>query len=152
MGVAIKMKKKIIRNLSFFICAAVASITLYHHFANRVNLRKFPYPFKAAVAICNDIDETTTVDEFLEIQKFLNTTRETSIGKGVGLEIGNSFWMYSADLKDNFTYFKGLTPGPSENASIIRDFIKSGYLDVIHTFGNFSRVGGFKREMAVKAF
>ena len=36
-----------------------------------VNLRRFPYPYKAGLAICSDIDGTTTLDRFLGIQEFL---------------------------------------------------------------------------------
>ncbi|MCJ7646751.1 hypothetical protein MUO65_07650, partial [bacterium] len=38
-----------------------------------VALRKFPYPYKAVMTISSDIDGTTTKEEFLEIQRFLNT-------------------------------------------------------------------------------
>ena len=37
----------------------------------QVSLRRFPYPYKAAMAICSDIDETKTTEEFLEIQPIL---------------------------------------------------------------------------------
>ena len=58
-------------------------------------LRKYPYPFRSALTICNDID-LTTPEEFLEIHRFLNTKQVTPMGVGVGLEIGDSFWMYTA--------------------------------------------------------
>src|SRR4030042_3229005 len=61
---------------------------------SQVALRKFPYPFRAAIAICSDIDNTETLEEFLEIQRFLNTGEATSMGEGLGLEIGNSFFFY----------------------------------------------------------
>jgi hypothetical protein len=116
-----------------------------------IRLRTFPYPYKAALAICSDIDETHTLEEFLEIQRFLNTKEKTSMGRGIGLEIGNSFWMYSTAAKDQFTYFKGLTSEPSDSAPIIKDFIKTGHIDAMHSYGNFSKVGGFRRDMATKA-
>ena len=34
---------------------------------------------------------------------------------------------------------------------MILDFLQSGYLDCLHTYGDFSHYGGFRREMAVKA-
>ena len=60
-----------------------------------LQIRKFPYPYKAALAICSDIDETESIEEFLEMQEFLNTKRRTRYGTGLGLEIGNSFWFYN---------------------------------------------------------
>lgn len=145
------MKRKI--NKIFFIAPIlfyIIGFTINDKLSDKVTLRKFPYPYKAAIAINSDIDETATVKEFLEIQKFLNTTLETPIGKGVGLEIGNSFWMYSVDPRDEFIYFNGPNFEPSESASVIIDFIKAGYIDTIHGFGNFSKAGGFTREMALK--
>jgi hypothetical protein len=95
-----------------------------------VSLRKLPYPYQAGLAICSDIDETQTTDEFLEIQKFLNTKFTTSMGEGVGLEIGNSFYFY--DAKSHFAYFNR-----DERArEVIIDLIHAGYMDCLHTYGD----------------
>jgi len=117
----------------------------YHEYNTKeeVALRKFPYPYKAALTICSDIDGTTTKEEFLEIQKFLNAREETSMGEGVGLEIGNSFVMY-APPTCAFSYFSG-NPG---NAQIIRKFIKAGYIDFLHSYGEKA---DFTRKDAIKA-
>jgi len=108
-----------------------------------VTLRKFPYPYKAAMAICSDIDGTTTVDEFLEIHKFLNTKEMTSMGRGVGLEIGDSFMMY-APPTCAFSYYSA----NPESAQIIEKFIRTGYIDSIHSYGE--KVD-FTRKDAIKA-
>lgn len=101
-----------------------------------VRLRKFPYPFRAALAICSDIDATSSSKEFLEIQKFLCTKEMTSMGPGVGLEIGNSFYMYSA--LGTFGYFTGQNIDQIGNVDgdIIADFVRAGYIDCLHTFGD----------------
>jgi len=109
----------------------------------KVALRKFPYPYKAAMTICSDIDKTATKEEFLEIQKFLNTKEITTMGKGIGLEIGNSFMMY-APPTSTFSYFSGK---PDDAQTIIR-FIKAGRIDVMHSYGEKL---GFSRKDAVKA-
>jgi len=114
-----------------------------HNTEGKVALRKFPYPYKAAMTLCSDIDGTTTKEEFLEIQKFLNTKEETSMGDGVGLEIGNSFMMY-APPTCAFSYFSG-NPG---NARIIKKFIKTGYIDFLHSYGEKT---DFTRKDAIKA-
>ena len=108
-----------------------------------VTLRKFPYPYKAAMAICSDIDGTTTVDEFLEIHKFLNSKEMTSMGRGVGLEIGDSFMMY-APPTCALSYYSA----SPENAQIIEKFIKAGYIDFIHSYGEKA---DFTRKDAIKA-
>jgi hypothetical protein len=89
-----------------------------------------PNPYKAALSICSDIDGTSTIEEFLEIQEFMNTKNKTKMGRGVGLEIGNSFFMFD-NTEGAFSYFSS---SPSDQ-KIIRKFINAGYLDVFHSFG-----------------
>lgn len=111
------------------------------NFDSNVSLRKFPYPFKASLAIASDIDDTYTLEEFLEIQEFLNTDNENSLGKGVKLDIGNSFHMYETG---NIAYF---TSDPV-TVEVIKEFIKTGVVDFIHSFGQKE---GFVREDAVRS-
>jgi len=95
-----------------------------------VSLRQFPYPYKAAMAICSDADETRTTEEFLEIQRFLNSQSVTTMGEGLGLEIGNSFYFY--DDENDFSYF-----AHDERAKrVIIDLIQSGYIDCLHSYGD----------------
>ena len=123
--------------------------TVNHEYYDRyngkseVNLRKFPYPYKAAIAICSDIDNTETLEEFLEIQRFLNTREMTSMGEGLGLEIGNSFLSYEPP-DGAISYYLS---GPFVRKTII-NFIKSGQIDVMHSYGKKS---DFTREDAVKS-
>lgn len=94
-----------------------------------VSIREFPYPYKAALTICSDIDATDSLKEFLTIQEFLNTRNLTVMGKGLGLEIGNSFFPTRKDeLK-----FSLMSKNPHDQEVII-DLIKLGYIDFIHSF------------------
>lgn len=110
---------------------------------SEVTLRKFPYPYRSAMTISSDIDRTETLDEFLKIQKFLNSKAMTNMGEGVGLDIGNSFFFYeSADR--TISYFNK-DPYVRET---IKNFIKSGKIDVLHSYGKKS---DFKRNDAIVA-
>jgi hypothetical protein len=111
------------------------------HEDNSVTLRKLPYPFRAALAICSDIDGTATCEKFLAIQEFLNTERETALGPGLGLEIGNSFFPYSAD--DSFAYFSSRP----QDRETLRRFIRAGYVDCLHSYGD----GACSRDDALRA-
>jgi len=153
--------EKVRRNLCILLLSSIAAIVLFisiylvnicninrsyyeaNNTGDRVALRKFPYPYKAALAVCSDIDGTTTVDEFLEIHKFLNTKEMTGIGRGVGLEIGDSFMMY-APPTCAFSYYSG---NPI-NTQIIEKSIKAGYIDCLHSYGE--KVD-FTRKDAIKA-
>ncbi len=96
-----------------------------------VAVRKFPFPYRAALSISNDIDKTSTAEEFLEIQDFLNTKNSTRMGEGVGLEIANSFFMFMPE-EQGFSYF---STRPIDKI-IIKKFIESGYIDSIHSWGS----------------
>ncbi|MBN2201792.1 hypothetical protein JW777_07570 [bacterium] len=96
-----------------------------------VSLRQYPYPFRAALSICSDIDDTETPEEFLSIQEFLNTDHETVYGRGVGLEIGNSFYMVDRPGRNEFTWFSDRP----QDQRIIREFIRAGIIDCLHSYG-----------------
>lgn len=113
-------------------------------------LRKFPYPYVSALAIACDPDGLRNRDEFLNLARFVNTADETPLGRGLDLETGYGFWLYDACGTCDFTLFRGVCSQPSENAEIIEDLIRSGHLDYIHGYGDFSE-GGFERRLAVEA-
>ncbi|MBN1154190.1 hypothetical protein JXB12_04645 [candidate division KSB1 bacterium] len=117
-----------------------------------VRLMKFPYPYRAAVTICSDIDGTS-FENFMIIHEFLNSGKETVLGRGLNLPIGDSFWMYDMDGNPDaaFSYFEGYTAKESKYAPYIRDFIKAGVIDVMHSYGNFSEHNKFSREHAIRA-
>jgi len=115
----------------------------------KISLRKLPYPYRAALAICSDIDNTASSEIFLELMKFLNTEQMTRLGKGLGLEIGSSCWLYNGTSFPQLTYFEGLSDKPSAFAARCRELWRSGHIDTLHTYGDFDE-GGFKREYAEK--
>ena len=57
-----------------------------------IQLRPFPYPYRAMLVICSDLDETPDRNVYWQIMRFLNTTEMTAMGPGVGLEVGNSIY------------------------------------------------------------
>jgi hypothetical protein len=128
-------------------------------------LRKFPYPYKAMLAISSDADHET-LRKFNLIHEFINTTQETPLGKGLGLDFADSFFMYNGSnvplsidyghtpIDKEFTYFKGVT-NQIYGGKIIDKYIHDGWIDTIHSFGDFTQVNGnrtlFRRQLAVQA-
>ncbi len=100
--------------------------------AAAVALRRFPYPYKAALAICSDLDETATARDYFEMVRFLNTTEATRFGTGVGLEVGNS--IYFDMPSDQFSYWNA-DDGARHR---IRELIQSGHVDCLHSFGDLA--------------
>jgi len=84
------------------------------------------------LAICSDLDETPDRDVYRETMRFLNTTESTSMGGGVGLEIGNSIYF---DMPPNqFAYWNTDDAG----RRMIQDLLRSGHVDCLHSFGDLA--------------
>ena len=97
-----------------------------------VRLRRFPYPYRAMLAICSDLDETPDRHVYWETMKFLNTTEETTMGSGVGLEVGNS--IYFDMPPDQFAYWNTDDAG----REMVRSLIQSGHIDCLHSYGDLA--------------
>lgn len=109
-------------------------------------IRKIPYPYKASLAISNDI-EYTRFDFFEALMSFLNSDKKTPFGYGLNLDITSSVFFYSSN---SLSYFNGLSvkSGISNYASRIVEYLKSGWIDTNHAYGDFNRIGGFTRQHA----
>lgn len=86
----------------------------------------------ALLAICSDLDETPDADTYFEILRFLNTTEETRMGPGVGLEVGNT--MYFDMAPGQFSYWNA----SERDREKIRALIRSGHIDCLHSFGDLA--------------
>ena len=97
-----------------------------------VSLRPFPFPYRAALAICSDLDETPSAVAYLETARFLTTTEPTALGTGVGLEAGNT--IYFDMPAGQFSYWNADDRGRGE----VRALIRSGHVDCLHSFGDLA--------------
>lgn len=97
----------------------------------QVQLRKYPYPYQAMLAICSDLDETPNQDIYFETARYLNTQEDTLLGKGVGLEVGNT--IYFDMPKHNFSY----TNCDDQGRANLHKLIDSGHIDCLHSFGDW---------------
>ena len=97
-----------------------------------VQLRQLPYPYRAMLAICSDLDETPDRHVYWEIMRFLNTMEDTAMGPGVGLEVGNS--IYFDMSPGQFAYWNTDDAG----REIVRTLIQSGHIDCLHSYGDLA--------------
>ena len=98
------------------------------HTLHEVELRRFPYPYRAALTICSDIDETDTLEQHEAVQYFIRKT--------IGIPFSNSFFPYHDEGKLSL-----LSGRPSDRSAILEQ-IRGGTIDVIHSYGekkDFSR-------------
>lgn len=84
------------------------------------------------LAICSDLDETPDAETYFELMRFLNTSEETSMGTGVGLEVGNT--IYFDMPPGHFSYWNTT----EANREKIRALIRSGHIDCLHSFGDLA--------------
>jgi hypothetical protein len=94
--------------------------------------RRFPYPYRAMLAICSDLDETPDRHVYAESMRFLNTTASTGMGPGVGLEVGNSIYFDMAP--GQFSYWNTDDAG----RAMVQAFIRSGHIDCLHSYGDLA--------------
>lgn len=129
-----------------------------------VRLRRFPAPYRAMLAISSDIDRTS-VHGLRAMHRFINTEADTANGPGVGLDFANSMWMYGSTggraqyakiLARDVSYWRSprdcATPSPVGDELIA--YAKTGWIDTLHTYGNFSQVSDlapFTRDLAETA-
>lgn len=96
-----------------------------------VTLRPFPYPFRAALALCSDIDGCDRAT-FVAVHRFLNDPH-----KGLGLPVADSLFPLGRE-PGQLAYFlpDGTTPGP--DAPLLLEAVRSGLIDALHSWGDFN--------------
>jgi hypothetical protein len=97
-----------------------------------VERRRFPYPYRATMAICSDLDETPDVELYANTLRFLNGTGATPFGDGLGLEVGNT--IYFDMPAGQFSYWNTTDRG----RDVVRALIRSGHVDCLHSFGDLA--------------
>lgn len=95
-------------------------------------LRDYPFPYKSMLAVCSDLDETPDAQTYFAISRYLNTDAQTPLGKGVGLEVGNTLFF---DMQPGeFSYWHA----SEAERDVTRALIRSGHIDCIHSYGDLA--------------
>ncbi len=97
----------------------------------QVALRPFPYPYRAGLAICSDIDGCTK-ETFLRVHNALNAEQS-----GLGLPVADSFFGVGRD-QGQLAYFQEDGKTLSQDAGFLRDALRHGLVDSIHSWGDFN--------------
>lgn len=85
------------------------------------------------------------------MHRFLNTNKDTPLGRGLSLPISDSFFLFSSPGNSNeFTFFEGLSQRLSRRAGWLREWVRGGLIDTLHTYGAFSSATHFSRELAIR--
>lgn len=115
------------------------------------SIRLWPYPFRAGLALSSDI-EFTTLEWLEDLMPFLNGRGPTPLGQGLGLEVTASMFFYSAG-GGTVAFFEGAeTDSPlSDASSRLMEYLRAGWIDCNHSYGDFDGHGGFCRRHAERA-
>jgi len=105
-----------------------------------VVVRPYPYPYIAALALSNDVDGMNRA-AFEDWHGFVNGSGRTAYGEGLGLEVGDSFWVWSGTRNDALAIHRQfpdeLDRQESPDVPRIIDLARAGWLDTLHSFGNW---------------
>lgn len=115
-----------------------------------IKLRKFPWPYQAAMAINSDLDNTCSGECYIAMMDYLNSDKQTPLGRGLALETANSIWFYNHTATKQVAWFNGMGAKRNNYTARLGELMHSGHIDTLHTFGNFNE-GGFKRDYASNA-
>ncbi len=117
-----------------------------------LELRTWPFPYLAGITFSNDVD-AMDFDFFDEFMKFLNSKSETKFGVGLGLEITSSTFFFSPKT-NSVSVFTGLESNSEEslNAPRLVEYIKAGWIDTIHAYGDFDSFPVFTRDHSLRVF
>jgi len=114
-----------------------------------VSIRPFPYPFRAALAVCSDIDDTTPA-LFTAVHRLLNGNDETEFGPGLGLEIADSLFVWSHN--PSVLSLLDEQDQPTPHAPVLAGLARLGWLDSLHALGDFNASPRFNRSRARTAY
>jgi len=98
----------------------------------RISVLKNPYPYKAMLSICSDLDETESAEVYFNTSRYLNSKDRTAFGEGVGLEVGNSMYFYMPD--GEFSYWNA----SESDKGKIRELMRAGLIDCMHSYGDLA--------------
>ena len=104
-----------------------------------VHVRAYPFPYRCALALSNDCD-SQSIECMFDWHTFVNGTKATRYGDGLGLEVGDSHWVYGAGVEP--ALYKGNPFDPSHDDGYalgqIIELGRLGWLDTLHSFGNWN--------------
>ncbi|CDT77913.1 putative (Heparan sulfate)-glucosamine 3-sulfotransferase 1 [Vibrio coralliirubri] len=115
-----------------------------------IKLRKFPYPYKAMLAISSDIDSTTP-DSFEYIHETIKSPKNS-----IQLNFSDSIWMYARNSRKGkqLSFFDLDDEKLNPYWRKLKFYTSKGWIDTLHTYGNFSKSEAsidFSRKYAQKS-
>ena len=103
-----------------------------------IYVRPHPFPFIAAFALSNDCD-SCGMEAFEDWHAFVNGRASTPYGEGLGLEIGDSFWVWLSG-SGGLALSMGSADEPVREPAYVErlaEIGRAGWFDTLHSLGNW---------------
>jgi len=103
-----------------------------------VYIRPYPFPFIAAFALSNDCD-SCSMEAFEDWHGFVNGPKSISYGEGLGLEVGDSFWIWQGGSL-GVALSMGSADEPVRELPFVdrvAEIGRAGWFDTLHSLGNW---------------
>jgi len=117
-----------------------------------IGVRRFPFPYRCALAINNDTDGFRHA-AFEALHAYVCGRGETAFGPGLGLEVADSFWVWAAGgelgLYHATPWAEAAEPSPEHER--ILELAKVGWLDTLHGFGAWNEPRSLDRDRIARA-
>jgi hypothetical protein len=107
----------------------------YQHDPAGVSVRRYPFPYVAALTVSNDLDSMTR-PAFEDWHGFVNGRRPTRYGDGLGLEIGDSMWVWGTQSSFPSLHRQPPQEYPREDSADLDRVVelgRLGWLDTMHS-------------------
>jgi Macrocin-O-methyltransferase (TylF) len=105
-----------------------------------VSVRPYPFPYRAAFTVNNDADSMRH-NVFEDWHAFVSGRKTTAYGDGLGLEIGDSFWIWAATIGLLSLHEQHPSTKPwveTRKLERIVELGRAGWLDTLHGIGAWS--------------
>jgi hypothetical protein len=104
----------------------------------QVYIRPYPFPYAAAFALSNDCD-SCSMEAFEDWHGFVNGRATTQYGEGLGLEVGDSFWVWQSG-SIGLALSTGAADEPMQATAYterLAEIGRAGWFDTLHSLGNW---------------
>lgn len=107
---------------------------------DEIYIRPYPFPYIAAFSLSNDCD-SSTIAAFEDWHGYVNGHAPTSYGDGLGLEIGDSFWVWAGTVGGLALYqgYPGESLVATPYARRLAELGRAGWFDSLHSLGNWKQ-------------
>lgn len=111
----------------------------------KISIRKYPYPYRAAFSFCNDCD-LMTPERYIFLKDLFINFPQSSQRAAKGLPYQESFFVFNQNPyhPDQLCF--------ETHTDLLSSDIEQGYTSILHSWGDFNFNPSFKKADAIRGF